>query len=72
MTRGLINDYYSLPFALLATFKTLKTFAPLHCFVTFFFIHNVRNIFANSSSPSITILLNTLLIIKRKLFYLSH
>jgi len=65
MTRGLINDYYSLPFALLATFEILKSFAPLHCFIIFFFTPNYRNTLANASSLSIIILLNTPLIIKR-------
>ena len=54
-TRGLINDHYSLPFALLATFDTLKHFVPLHCFNIFFLTSNFRNASANASTPSISI-----------------
>jgi len=55
-TRGLINDYYLLSFALLATFKILNTFVQLHCFIIFFFTSNPlkyssENTLANVSSP---------------------
>ena len=44
-------------------FETLKHFAPLHCFIIFFLTPNSQNASANTSTPSITILLNALLII---------
>ena len=46
-------------------FKTLKHFAPFHCFIFFFLTPNSRNSSANASTPSISIFLNTFLIIKR-------
>ena len=52
--RGLINDHHLLSFALLASFKTLKTLALLHCFITLFFTHCVflRTLHLPQSSPS--------------------
>ena len=49
----------------LRPFKTFKHITPLHCFIIFFLSPNFRNTSANASSPSISVLLNAFLIIKR-------
>jgi len=46
-------------------FKTLKHFALLQCFIIFFLTPNSRNTSASASTPSISILPNTFLIINR-------